>query len=321
VLDVLLTVDVEVWCDGWADLDRKFPDAFRRYVYGTTSSGDYGLPYHVATLRSYGLTGVFFVEPLFSTRFGPGPLREVVEIVASGSHEVQLHLHTEWVDEAREPLLGAVLPDGKRQHMLHFDLDEQAELIRIGARLLREAGAGTVQAFRAGSFACNRDTLTAVARNGIPFDSSYNASMLADRNILPNDAAVEPFFANGVLEYPMTVFREQGGRLRHVQITACSYGEMETLLWRALESGRSSFVLLSHNFELMNKAKTKVDWIAVRRFNQLCEFLGKHRDCFNVTGFNGLAPRSTSGQPDILTMPAWKTSRRIVEQLLRRAYQ
>ena len=70
MMDVFLTVDVEVWCDGWDDIDAKFPDAFQRYIYGPTSRGDYGLPYQLRQLQDHGLTGVFFVEPLFSTRFG-----------------------------------------------------------------------------------------------------------------------------------------------------------------------------------------------------------------------------------------------------------
>ena len=45
MLDVLVSVDVEIWCDGWDDLDEKFLDAFRRYVYGQTSHGNFGLPY------------------------------------------------------------------------------------------------------------------------------------------------------------------------------------------------------------------------------------------------------------------------------------
>ena len=98
MLDVFLTVDVEVWCNGWEDLDAKFPAAFRRYIYGPTSKGDYGLPYQLRHLRDYGLTGVFFVEPLFSTRFGPEPLVEILDLIREEEHEIQLHLHTEWAD-------------------------------------------------------------------------------------------------------------------------------------------------------------------------------------------------------------------------------
>lgn len=28
MLNVFITVDTEIWCDGWEDLDRKFPKYF-----------------------------------------------------------------------------------------------------------------------------------------------------------------------------------------------------------------------------------------------------------------------------------------------------
>ena len=118
MLDVFFTVDVEVWCDGWTDIDKKFPGAFRQYIYGTTPRGDFGLPYQLKVLNQHGLTGVFFIEPLFSTRFGAQALAEIVGLVQESDQEVQLHMHTEWVDEAREPLLEAV--HSKRQHLRYF---------------------------------------------------------------------------------------------------------------------------------------------------------------------------------------------------------
>jgi hypothetical protein len=172
MMDVFFTIDVEVWCDGWHDIDRKFPDAYRRYVYGP--DGDHGLPYQLGLLADHGLKAVCFVEALFASRFGQAPLTELVNLIEPGGHEAQLHLHTEWVDEAREPLLLRV--DGKRQHLRCFDVSEQTRLIEIGMRLLEGAGAPRPLGFRAGSFAFNQDTLAALAANQIFIDSSYNAS-------------------------------------------------------------------------------------------------------------------------------------------------
>ena len=130
MLNVFLTVDVEVWCGGWDSIDTKFPEAFQRYVYGPTTRGNYGLPYQLQLLSDTGLTGVFFVEPLFSGRFGTDPLAEIVGLIGEKSQEVQLHLHTEWVDEAIEPLFPGIKE--KRQHMRHFSLEEQNILIAKG---------------------------------------------------------------------------------------------------------------------------------------------------------------------------------------------
>lgn len=320
MLDVFFTVDVEVWCDGWENLDERFPNAFRRYVYGPTTRGNYGLPYQVEVLNAHGLTGVFFVEPLFSTCFGPGPLAEIVGLLREGAQDVELHLHTEWVDEAREPLL----PDShdKRQHLRYFTLDEQLVLISLGARLIQQAGGGEVTAFRAGSFAFNRDTLRALSMSGIPFDSSYNASQFgADSGVMTGLTVVEPIECEGVHEYPMTVFDDGSGSLRHAQLTACSYGELESLLWKALETDRSAFVILSHNFELLNEAKNRPDEVVVKRFRKLCSFLDRNRDSFRVRPFHGLQARTAlQQQPTPLRSPIWRTGARILEQAYRRRY-
>ncbi|HJT50749.1 MAG TPA: polysaccharide deacetylase [Nitrosospira sp.] len=322
MLDVFLTVDVEVWCEGWKDIDTQFPNAFKRYVYGPTARGNYGLPYQLQQLRENGLGAVFFVEPLFATRFGLEPLAEILGVLGEGGkggkdHEIQLHLHTEWVDESNEPLLDNVTV--KRQFLRYFSLQEQTVLIREGMKLIEAAGGCGVNAFRAGGFGFDKNTLRALEANGIAFDSSYNASMLGpDSGVSPEIPLVEPLQCDGVYEYPMTVFGCGMRSLRHVQLTACSYQEIEGLLWQALESERHAFVILSHNFELLNGAMDRPDEVVVKRFRKLCAFLDRHRDCFRVRGFHDLAPASVPLQPAPLTSPIWKTGFRMLEQGLRR---
>jgi len=312
MLDIFLTFDVEIWCDGWNDIDAKFPNAFQQYIYGSTPKGDYGLPYILRQLQDHGLAGVFFVEPLFSTRFGLDPLSEIIGLIRERRQEVQLHPHTEWVDESNEPLLNNILK--KRQFLKSFSLSEQTILIQAGVRLIEEAGGGNVNAFRAGSFGFNRDTLRALAANSITFDSSYNATMFGlDSGVGPGVSILEPIECEGVYEYPITIFND-GFKLRHTQLTACSYQEMEGLLWEALNAERKSFVFFAHNFEFLNKGMNRPDDVVVSRFSKLCAFLNRHRDCFRVCGFQGLSPRVVTSQPMPLTSPIWKTSHRIFEQ-------
>jgi hypothetical protein len=319
MLDVFLTVDVEVWCDGWNDLDTKFPNAFKQYIYGPTSRGNYGLPYQLCKLQEHGLTGVFFVEPLFSTRFGLNSLTEILSLIREKDHEIQLHLHTEWVDESKKPILDNIV--GKKQHLRYFSLEEQTILIQEGAKLIELAGGKSVNTFRAGNFGFNSETLRALSTNHIPFDSSYNASIYGpDSGISPGTLLVEPFKYEEVYEYPMTVFQDGTHSLRHAQITACSYQEMEALLWQALELKRNAFVILFHGFELLNRAMDRPDDIVVDRFNKLCLFLDRHRDCFRVRGFHGLTPPPVFSQPSPLTSPIWKTGLRMLEQGIRRKF-
>ena len=182
MLDVFFTVDVEIWCDGWVDIDKKFPDAYQKYIVGRTSKGDYGLSYQLEVLKDHGILGTFFVEPLFSTRFGNQPLEEIVGLIQETNQEVQLHLHTEWVNESIEPLIANT--SEKRQHLFHYSMDEQVRLIEAGASLLAKAGASELNAFRAGNFGFNVNTLRALATNGIEFDTSYNATMFGQAKAL-----------------------------------------------------------------------------------------------------------------------------------------
>jgi hypothetical protein len=319
MLNVFFTVDVEIWCGGWDALDRKFPEAFRRYVYGPTPAGQYALPYLLGLLEAYGLTGVFFVEPLFAGRFGAAPLAEIVGLIRDKGQEVQLHLHTEWADEAKEPLLPHVRE--KRQHLRCFTRAEQHVLLQAGRSLLEQAGAPTPNAFRAGSFGFNLDTLAALHDTGIGFDSSYNATLLgADSGLMPGTVVCEPVCHHEVYEYPMTVYFDRPGHLRHAQVGACSSRELEGLLWQALERGRQAFVILSHNFESLNGSKDGPDPVVAARHRALCRFLDRNRDCFRTCGFHGLPPTAAARQPVPLRSPVWKTGLRVLEQTYRRRY-
>jgi hypothetical protein len=319
MLNVFLTIDVEIWCDGWTDLDRKFPNAFERYVYGRTSAGEFGLRYQADMLQSHGLKGVFFVEPLFSGRFGTEPLAEIVGLVRERGHEIQLHLHTEWLDEWPVPLFRAQRQ--KRQYVRNFSADEQRVLIAEGMRRLEAAGAERINCFRAGSFGFNAATLDALAASNVPNDASYNATCFGtDSGVAPGLLLNDIHRERGVTEFPMTVYATIGGRLRHVQLSASSWREIEHLLWAALEAGHQAFVILSHNFELLTPSKTRHDPVVDSRFRQLCQFLDRHRDSFTVRGFHVPTCWGISVPKPPLRMPILSTLRRVGEQVYRRRY-
>lgn len=319
MINVFLTIDVEIWCNGWNDLDKKFPSAYKQYIYGRTSKGDFGLPLQLKTLKDYGLKAVFFVEPLFSTRFGIGALQDVVGLIQEYQQEIQLHLHTEWVDEALQPLLPNITY--KRQHIKQYSLEEQKVLIHRGLELLKGAGCDNVNAFRAGSFGANLDTLKALKHNQIKFDSSYNYTFTKTYcDIKTDQILTQPCVIDDIYEYPVSFFGHKEDNCRHAQLGACSSREMKYALLQALKQQWKSFVILSHNFELLNNTKTKPDPIVVRRFNSLCEFLSNNQNQYQTAGFNNLIPAVISKQPNFIK-PKWtNTNIRILEQALRRFY-
>lgn len=313
-MDVFITVDTEVWCDGWSDLDRKFPDAFRRYIYGPTSRGEFGLPAQFRILNEHGLTAAFFVEPLFSLRFGRTPLDEIVGLIHEAKQEVQLHLHTEWLDEAAERIFPEILE--KRRFLYLFDRPQQTRLLELGAELLRRSGANGVNAFRAGSFGLGPETFAAARTAGFEFETSFNPSSAHPINA--RSRYLRPTVVDGVGVYPLTVFRDGVGRIRQAQLGACSLAELESCLWSAKAAGYRAVVILSHNFELMSANKDQPDRVVVQRFEGLCRFLAEHRDSFSVRGFAGLKQPVGAAESTLLPSAGFgATARRYVEQAAR----
>jgi len=281
-MKVYLTFDIEIWCNSWEELDVRFPPSFQRYVYGRSARGDYALPKTLEIMDHHALKGVFFVEPLFSGRFGVEHLAVIVDMIRAGSHDIQLHLHPEWTDEIR-PLLfpGA---SRKRQHLSYYTLEEQCALLSYGRKLLAAAGCDQVTAFRAGSFACNADTYRALRQCQISVDSSLNATHPDSGTDLRDTLDFHrPQEFDGVSILPLTIFRDGLGKLRPAQIGACSFAEMRGALESAADAGTRHFVILSHNFEMLKPGRSEPDDIVVRRFEALCAFLAAQPERFEVS--------------------------------------
>lgn len=284
-MKLFLTFDIEIWCGGWADLDARFPAAFERYIYGRSAAGEFALPKTLEILNRHALHGVFFVEPLFSARFGAEYLHRVCQLILDAGQEVQLHLHPEWTDEIR-PQVFPARPE-KRQHLSYYDQAEQIRLIELGRRLLEEATGTPVTAFRAGSFAANEDTLAVLRTLGIGIDSSINiAAPISAPGLAARAELVAPVNRDGLRLVPISVFRDGFGRIRQAQIGACGFTELTAALSAADQLGYAAFTLLSHNFELLRSGSSRPDSWVVRRFERLCAFLDRERKRFPTVGFS-----------------------------------
>src|SRR5690348_7762936 len=104
-LNVLFTVDTEVWpetADWRADNLLRDVD---RDLNGKTSEGEFGTAYQAQTLASHDLKGVFFVEALYAYAVGLEFLKKTINAIAGCGHEVGLHTHPEWLKR-----IGSLLP-------------------------------------------------------------------------------------------------------------------------------------------------------------------------------------------------------------------
>lgn len=329
MVDVFITVDTELWPlnhPGWParplPVDKTdFSPEFSVYFDGNTRSGAYGVPYQIHRLNHYGLKASYFVEPLFSLRAGSDLLRRMVTEIEGQGQEVQLHLHTEWLSEIQHPQL----PPQFRQHLRHFDEAEQTTLLRVGAQLLRHAGAGEICAFRAGNYGANRTTLRALANNGIRFDSSFNACYQGSACDMPGiGMGLSPQLVDGVVEYPVSHFADFRSHRRHVQFCACSFSELRHLLQQARQLQLPALVIVMHPFELIRKDPLlSAQGLAlpvrsyIRRFERLCQFLANNRDHFRTRHFRDMA--MTGGLPAPSAHPLVSNGLRTVARMAEQA--
>lgn len=321
MLNVFLTIDTEVYplLPDWRETGLMSDMA--RDFQGQTFAGDFGVGYQLKVLNKYNLKAVYFVEALFASAVGLNPLRKIVDLINAQGQEVQLHLHPEWLKHIPDTTWGG----RKYETIREFTEDNQARLIALGLRNLRECGASKVSAFRAGDYAANCDSLRALRRNDIIYDSSYNVCHLpVDFRIAADRMLLQPIRSEGVCEFPVSFFSDWPGHYRHAQVTACSYGELRNALVQAWKQNWFSFVIVFHSMELLMDRRRRIyrprpDWAVIRRFLQLCEFLSEHRDKFKTSTFNEL------NLADIPTEePSWgivsnplRTCGRIAEQGVR----
>jgi hypothetical protein len=322
-MDVYITTDTEVWPRTRGGRASDFAADLAEDVYGVTDEGEFGIGFQMDLLESFQLRGVFFVESLFATAVGEGPLSRIVETIQQRGHEVQLHVHPEWLQLGA----GALLTERSGKNLKDYTFDAQTVLIAKGLENLRACGAREITAFRAGNCAANFDTLRALHRIGIPRDSSYNISYLhSDCGLRTNRPLLQPGVLEGVQEFPISFFQDWPGHHRPVQVAACSTAEIQAALSTAHAYGWRSFVVISHSFEMLKgrhtpNAKIRPDHRVVQRFRELCSFLGANKDRFRTSVFSD-APTISAEAGDDTAQPlrsnVIRTGWRYVEQVSRR---
>lgn len=268
-----------------------------------------GIGFQLARLAEHGLKACFFVDPMPAVLYGLDPIRRIVDAILKGGQEVQLHLHPGWT--------GARIGDGGRAHarvdLNQYARDEQRDLLRGAFDLLVAAGAPPPVAFRAGSYAANDDTLAALAEVGIAYDSSHNGAVPASRIGLPR-RRISPLVRE-VIEVPVTVIEDAPGSLRTFQLCALSSGETYDALEHAAVAGHACVTVVSHGFELSNRAGTRANGVHVRRFETLCRMLGEMREMLPTAHFADLPALAADRDDRPLSPDRLRTRWRQAEQL------
>ena len=110
-----LTVDTE-YSSGFtrrSGIDSRKKN-FDRNIACKTASGSVGLEYQMNVLDAHRLKAVFFVDPMPALLWGAAAIEDVVGPIIARGHDVQLHIHTEWLE-----LAGKQNPLGKPHWSQH----------------------------------------------------------------------------------------------------------------------------------------------------------------------------------------------------------
>lgn len=314
-LKVFITVDTEVW-EFYDDIESNVSSA----LWGITNEGEFGLKYQLELLSHHHLKATFFVEPFFSYHSGKAPLEAAIKSINSYEQEVGLHIHTEWL----EGLINVPFQlDKFYRNIGDFDLDSQQLLIGQALQTIEHINGKKICSFRAGNYGANNDTLTALNRLGVTFDTTYNASYLGHPCNIEADGVIStPRLIDDTVEIPVTQFTDYPSHKRHLQLSACSFFEIKDVLLANWRANQYSCVIVMHSFEWIKRKKDvhSLDHVCKKRFLKLCEFLENNQDKFETASFSDVdIEESTSVRENFIAKS--KTSSTLIrfyEQLLRK---
>lgn len=287
---------------------------FDASITGRTTAGDFGIGWQMDRLEEHGLKGVFFVDPMPALVHGGQIVADIVGPILSRGHEVQLHIHTEWLDFAPTnpfaPLSGHSIAD--------FPADAQKDILALARDLLVEGGAPAPIAFRAGNYGADDSTLRALAKLGIIWDTSLNPAYLGSecRISLPRET-INATPHCGVTELPVSTLYDRPGHLRPAQVCALSSREMSALLDHAARTKQAHVMIVCHSFEMLSRDRQRPNRLVMDRYKALCALVSRHV-ALESGVFSNVTPTMTGTathlQPNLL-----RTGWRYVEQAWARA--
>ena len=267
-----LTIDTEMspalHQQGWSAADNLASS-----IFGRCDSGVFGINHQMDVMEEADLIGIYFVDPMPALVYGREILPEIVAPIVERGHEVQLHIHTEWLEFADHNPVGGLTGHSIKD----FPLNAQVELLGLARDLLCEAGAPEPNAFRAGNYGANDDTLKALHLLGIDYDTSFNPAYLGNGCdiSLPADQ-INMIGKHGVEVLPVSAIQNTKNSLRHAQVCALSSWEMKAALEHAARTGQRHFNVVTHSFELLTRNRKRVNAAVKARFDALCRHAGEH---------------------------------------------
>lgn len=284
---VVLTVDTEPSVAGALVDPRANRPLLHEPVWGEVDGKSEALGFLIDTLGRHSLRATFFVETAHTTCFPATAMGRYVERLMVGNQDVQLHLHPVWLsfrDGQYDPR------ERVTDHCSELELPRLVELIEQGSRQIEGWTGRRPTGMRTGNFATAMTVFEAMKEAGLANASNIClASYRPPQQELAVIGGVHLFA--GVRELPVTCFSDVGpvgqGKLRPMQVTALSAGELLRLLDQIHSGGGPLAVIITHPFEFLKRSdyrfrNMRPNRLVQHRFEKLCAFLAANPDRFEV---------------------------------------
>jgi hypothetical protein len=302
---VTITVDVEPSVAGALGAPNRYRPMLHEPVWGEVAGRSEALGFMIRTLGRYDLQATFFVETAHTRYFPETAMGEYVRRLAEAGQDVELHLHPLW----RKFKDSEIVPDvSVNDQCAELDEDELSALLVEGRQQIARWTGRMPLCFRTGNFSVSRGVYRAMRQAGLTLASNIcvgvNNTDDESLQIAGGVASIE-----GVTELPVTNFVDHGpvgrGRMRPMQITACGFDEQRRNLEALCAAGAQTAIIVTHPFEYLkwtgyDFSGLKPNRMVQRRFAQLCAFLARYRDRFEVVTLADLASRDLSPEPPVL---------------------
>lgn len=288
--EICITIDTEFSIAGHFSAPEKYLPVATPIVTCPVNGQEQGLGFLLDTFAEFDIAASFFVECANHCYFGDEPMASLVQRIQQAQQDLQLHIHPVWLSFNKDNKLGTFPQNDNCAGRSFEDLKRVFEYcIEVFERWTNTRPV----AIRTGSLWADLNVYEVMQHLKIPMSSNIGLGIFE-----PKEPALQVASGRrkikGVMEVPVFTYQDNSlGRNPHkksLQITSCSWPEMECLLWKARKMGVTNIVILTHPFEFVKKADWQFNKLNRNRVNQtrlkkLCQFIRQNDQDFVSTSF------------------------------------
>jgi len=277
-MNIIFTIDAEI-----GEYANTQKNAFETFFEGKIDGEEVGYKYIIDKLNLHGIIGIFFVDVYLKEAILQNKIKKACQYIVNNGHSVQLHTHPSMAFDYNKPYLN------------QYSFKEQKEIIKLGSKLIETWTGKYPVAHRAGAYAINDNSFSALEKNNIKYDFSY---FFGNKNCkIESQKTNEIFKFNNVTEIPVTVSKiKRQYKIfnlpvfsRHkwvkLDINAMTLEQIIDTITKASDNSVLVFFMHSFSFVKYEVAVKKhfvetfcLDRVAIDKFNNLLNWIDLNKE-------------------------------------------